>query len=170
MHLARGLTTTSTRKRKTNITKSQQEELERGWRDRNVRLKEMHLPKETFEQYLEWVYGKGTKTKTEKKYKTTHSSSVAKARPLRGDFQEPIPGIDITLVTLGNSKKASAESNEKDGLYVSKTRPWVTGACAAKPSPTYTGTNVIGIATMHKSNMVPIFSSDEAKDVARMRR
>ena len=62
MSLARGLTTTSTRERKTNITKSQQEELERGWRDRNVRLKEMHLPKETFEQYLEWVYGKGTKT------------------------------------------------------------------------------------------------------------
>lgn len=34
----------------------------------------------------------------------------------------------------------------------------------------YTGTKIIGIGTMHKSNAVPIFSDDEAKDIARMRR
>ena len=34
----------------------------------------------------------------------------------------------------------------------------------------YTGTLVKGIATMHKSNAVPIISQEEATDIARMRR
>jgi hypothetical protein len=34
----------------------------------------------------------------------------------------------------------------------------------------YTGDKVLGIATMHKSNAVPIFSNDEAVEVAKMRR
>ena len=34
----------------------------------------------------------------------------------------------------------------------------------------YTGTFIKGIATMHKSNMVPITSGKDAKEVARMRR
>jgi len=160
MHLARGLTTTSTRKRKTKITKSQQADLERGWRDRNVRLKEMHLPKETFEQYLEWVYGKGTKTKTKRKYKTECSSTTAAGSPKTKSAEH---GVAIHAMDIETSCT-------KENLSVSKLSHWVTGACATKPSPTYTGTNVVGIATMHKSNMVPIFSSDEAKDVASMRR
>lgn len=34
----------------------------------------------------------------------------------------------------------------------------------------YTGTAIVGIATMHKSNIVPIFSNDQAVEVAKMRR
>ncbi len=34
----------------------------------------------------------------------------------------------------------------------------------------YTGTKIIGIGTMHKSNAVPIFSDSEAKDISSMRR
>lgn len=34
----------------------------------------------------------------------------------------------------------------------------------------YTGTKLIGIATMHKSNMVPVFSKDEAEQISKMRR
>jgi len=39
-----------------------------------------------------------------------------------------------------------------------------------KPVPVYTGTKIKGIGTMHKSNAVPIFSDEEAQDIARMRR
>ena len=40
-----------------------------------------------------------------------------------------------------------------------------------KESHKYSGEQVLlGIATMHKSNMVPVFSSKVAKDLARMRR
>lgn len=34
----------------------------------------------------------------------------------------------------------------------------------------YTGTKIIGIGTMHKSNAVPIFSDSEAQEIASMRR
>jgi hypothetical protein len=46
-----------------------------------------------------------------------------------------------------------------------------TGGNATLSAPkVYTGTKVKGIATMHKSNAVPIFSDEEAVDIARMRR
>lgn len=44
------------------------------------------------------------------------------------------------------------------------------GAITHKESPQYTGTKVKGIGTMHKSNAVPVFSDEEAQDIARMRR
>ena len=34
----------------------------------------------------------------------------------------------------------------------------------------YSGNNMIGISTMHKSNSVPVFSKDEAINIATMRR
>jgi hypothetical protein len=34
----------------------------------------------------------------------------------------------------------------------------------------YTGTLVKGIATMHKSNAVPVISQEEAESIAKMRR
>jgi len=44
------------------------------------------------------------------------------------------------------------------------------GNAVLKESPVYTGTKVMGIATMHKSNSVPVFSSEEATEIATMRR
>lgn len=46
-----------------------------------------------------------------------------------------------------------------------------TGA-ATKPTTTvkYTGTEMLGTATMHKSNGVPVFSKEEIVDINRMRR
>ena len=42
---------------------------------------------------------------------------------------------------------------------------------ATMPAPkVYTGTKVKGIATMHKSNAVPVFSDEEAIDISKMRR
>jgi hypothetical protein len=34
----------------------------------------------------------------------------------------------------------------------------------------YTGTKMLGIGTLHKSNAVPVFSEQEATEMARMRR
>lgn len=48
--------------------------------------------------------------------------------------------------------------------------PFTGGPCALKPNPVYTGTKIKGIGTMHKSNAVPVFSDEEAKDIATMRR
>jgi hypothetical protein len=34
----------------------------------------------------------------------------------------------------------------------------------------YTGTKMLGIGTLHKSNAVPVFNNDEAIEIAKMRR
>jgi hypothetical protein len=44
------------------------------------------------------------------------------------------------------------------------------GNATLKPAKQYTGTMVKGIATMHKSNAVPVFSDEQAVDISRMRR
>lgn len=47
---------------------------------------------------------------------------------------------------------------------------WVTGAVTVKQTQQYTGDKIIGIGTMHKSNAVPIFNDQQAKDISSMRR
>jgi len=44
------------------------------------------------------------------------------------------------------------------------------GVATLAPAKVYTGTKVKGIATMHKSNAVPVFSDEEAIDISKMRR
>jgi hypothetical protein len=44
------------------------------------------------------------------------------------------------------------------------------GVATLQPAKQYTGTKVKGIATMHKSNAVPVFSDDEAVEISKMRR
>jgi hypothetical protein len=50
--------------------------------------------------------------------------------------------------------------------------PSQTGApqAAKPPTKTYTGTDCIGITTLHKSNAVPVFNHQAAIDAAQMRR
>lgn len=46
-----------------------------------------------------------------------------------------------------------------------------TGGFAAKIKPKiYTGDKIVGIAAMHKSNLVPVFNEQAAKDISKMRR
>lgn len=44
------------------------------------------------------------------------------------------------------------------------------GIASSRPVPQYTGTKMLGIGVMHKSNSVPIFSDEEAIEIATMRR
>lgn len=44
------------------------------------------------------------------------------------------------------------------------------GTCGRKTPLKYTGNFVVGIATMHKSNAVPIIDQKQAEEISRMRR
>jgi hypothetical protein len=44
------------------------------------------------------------------------------------------------------------------------------GIAARAEDKVYTGTAVVGISTLHKSNGVPVFSKEEAIDISKMRR
>jgi hypothetical protein len=48
--------------------------------------------------------------------------------------------------------------------------PFTGGPCTKAPDKVYTGDKIIGIGTMHKSNAVPIFSSEDAEAISKMRR
>lgn len=45
-----------------------------------------------------------------------------------------------------------------------------SGVAAKKETMTYTGSSMKGIGTLHKSNAVPVFTDDEAKEISSMRR
>jgi hypothetical protein len=44
------------------------------------------------------------------------------------------------------------------------------GVAARPEDKVYTGTAMLGVATMHKSNSVPVFSQEDAVEISRMRR
>ena len=45
-----------------------------------------------------------------------------------------------------------------------------SGNATLKPVNIYTGDKMIGIGQLHKSNAVPVFRTEDAEDIARMRR
>lgn len=68
-----------------------------------------------------------------------------------------------------------AKSPVVTGVFVRETqkiKSLDTGLLAAtKPAPkVYTGSAMKGIATMHKSNAVPVFTDEQAKEISSMRR
>jgi hypothetical protein len=44
------------------------------------------------------------------------------------------------------------------------------GTVSSKPTPKYTGSKMLGVGQLHKSNAVPVFCDQDAIDIARMRR
>lgn len=44
------------------------------------------------------------------------------------------------------------------------------GVASLKPVQQYTGTAMIGIGQLHKSNSIPVFSKEDAVDISKMRR
>lgn len=48
--------------------------------------------------------------------------------------------------------------------------PFTGEPCLKKEQQRYTGTAIKGIGTMHKSNAVPIFTDEQAVEIATMRR
>ena len=84
-------------------------------------------------------------------------------------------------------KKMGIGSRSSVGLEQRSSKPWVTGSSpvesasksslpsynssmAKKEEKVYTGTEIIGIAQMHKSNAVPVRGKKQATEVAEMRR
>lgn len=78
--------------------------------------------------------------------------------------------------TTTNRKLDSAKSPVVTKAFIRDTGPrieslpFTAGPCTKPEQKVYTGDKIKGIGTMHKSNAVPIFSDEEAIDIAKMRR
>lgn len=73
-----------------------------------------------------------------------------------------------TPVALPQTDRLALNSHRLTTSIPSK--PDTVTVAVKKESNTYTGDKLIGIGTLHKSNLIPVFKGEEAKEIARMRR
>jgi len=145
MHLAQGLSTINTKKRTQKITKAKMADLQENWRQHNKSMKQkgMHdMRYERFEDYLDYCFGRVKVDKKKFTPATPKTTSYAEQRCV--EFREKYKSVPMSTVDNGSCRKVEPQK--------------------------YTGTLIKGIATMHKSNAVPVIDEEQAKDIARMRR
>jgi len=112
------------------------------------------------------------------KVKFRNAEEARKHRELEADWQELQKKWGVEQETKRQRRAMSAET-----LVYSLPTPvgrtnthhipslnTVGGTAPLSAPKVYTGTKVKGIATMHKSNAVPVFSDEEAIDISKMRR
>ena len=77
-----------------------------------------------------------------------------------GPYNAPRVTIKNFMPTHPPGREAVAVPSQDTG--------WIP--CVAVKDNQYTGSAVLGISTLHKSNGVPVFSQEEAIDISKMRR
>jgi len=114
-----------------------------------------------------------TTTKYNRKQKPTKNKRLLKAQ---ADHEAWLESMGVGKTKLPTNKKG-----QRVGIYdipdyntgPRMTSDRVAGHGPAKDRKIYSGERtLLGVATMHKSNMVPIFADkkEDAKDIAQMRR
>ena len=115
--------------------------------------------------------------KSKGKIKFRNSTEAQKARQLEADWKELQKKWEVDADDKKRKRALAAEPlqyklSAPPGRTTSHSIPsHVTpGGSTSSVHKVYTGTKVLGIGTMHKSNAVPIFSDEEAKAISTMRR
>ena len=134
------LTTTNYRKRKSKVTQSQMNRWMDDWREKCKQNKRLGLAKQTLEEYVDALHGR---VKAEK----------PKFVPLSARDDEIMNRI-----------------RQHKELYPSGNGFGTPSSTAKKEAQKYTGTLIKGIATMHKSNAVPVIDQKQAIEISQMRR
>lgn len=115
-----------------------------------------------------------TTTKYNRKKKPSKNKRLAKAQAEHEKFLESMGvgkrQLDEKLYDEhGKRKHFGTRPDYNTGER--QTSDTIAGNGAAKERKVYTGDLIVGVATMHKSNAVPIMrGTNEAKDIANMRR
>ncbi len=116
-----------------------------------------------------WLSTQGKKKGPQKWRSAEHKRQAEQLAADWAELQKRYPAKPVRKLqrkTFVAPKNINAERNTRHIPSLD------TGAGSTAPVPTkqYTGDKMIGIGTMHKSNMVPIFSDKEARDISTMRR
>ena len=116
-----------------------------------------------------------TTGKKKGKVKFRNAEEARKARELDASWKDLQKkwGVDAVekkrkRALAAETYKTPTETHRSTSQFKSLDTGWV--ACTKAPDKVYTGTKILGIGTMHKSNAVPVFSDDEAKAISSMRR
>jgi hypothetical protein len=105
--------------------------------------------------------------------KSKKKKPTAKQRELQSSWEAMLKKYTTKTVAKPKQQLSDVYSLGKPACRETPKIPSLpfTGApCLKKPNPVYTGTAIKGIGTMHKSNAVPVFSDEQARDIATMRR
>ena len=112
------------------------------------------------------------------KVKFRNSSEAQKARQLDADWKELQKKWEVDADDKKRKRALAAEPLSynlsapagRETQRISSLDTGHKGAVRTKDIPQYTGTKILGIGTMHKSNAVPIFSDEQAVEISTMRR
>jgi hypothetical protein len=121
-----------------------------------------------------------TTGKKKGKKKFASAEHARKARELDESWKELLKRQGLELEEKKRKRAMSADNlNSTYSLKIPDGRNTTAhipsrntggGVATLAPAKVYTGNMVKGIATMHKSNAVPVFSDEQAVDISRMRR
>ena len=120
-----------------------------------------------------------TTGKKKGKRKFRNADEARKAREQADAWQDLLKRHGIELekkkknraLTAATYVPTQAPPYRRDtGPRIPSLDPTNMSPCLKSPDKVYTGTMIKGIGTMHKSNAVPIFSDEQAVDIAKMRR
>jgi hypothetical protein len=125
------------------------------------------------------MYSTTGKKKGKKKFAS--AEHARKARQLDKEWKDLLAKYNIEQEDKKSRRAMTAGDLAKSGYSLEipahrnttahiKSRDSGMGNATLAPAKVYTGTKVKGIATMHKSNAVPVFSDEQAVDISRMRR
>jgi hypothetical protein len=125
------------------------------------------------------MYSTTGKKKGKKKFAS--AEHARKARELEESWKELLKRQGLELEEKKRKRAMTSETLSSTGYNLSipsgrnttdhiKSLNSGLGVATLAPAKVYTGTKVKGIATMHKSNAVPVFSDEQAVDISRMRR
>lgn len=113
------------------------------------------------------------KRKGKQKFRT--AEQARKARELQAAWEEKQKEWAKLSPSVSVPKKKKltyslSYPTERSTHHIKSVDTGHTGAVTIKQPMQYTGDKIIGIGTMHKSNAVPIFNDEAAKDISKMRR
>ena len=116
-----------------------------------------------------------TTGKRKGKPKFRNAEQAKKAREQKEAWEELLKRHGAELEEKKRKRAMSADTYKPPPPYRRETPeikslPFTGGPCTKAPDKVYTGDKILGIGTMHKSNAVPVFSSDEAEAISKMRR
>lgn len=87
------------------------------------------------------------------------------------EINKPVPKFSHSSFSSKSVKTFNTpKAFVRETPYYPSLNPADTGSAPKTPSKVYTGDKVIGIATLHKSNAVPVFNNTEAVEISNMRR
>jgi len=118
-----------------------------------------------------WLSSTGKK-KGKQKYR--NSEQAKKARDLESSWNQILASHGAVPVKAKKPFKQLsyqlAVPEDRSTKHIKSLDTGHLGAVTIRAPMKYTGDKILGIGTMHKSNAVPIFTDQEAKDISSMRR